>query len=98
MSRRRRTITLLVLLAFVVASVPSFTSEAGTFRPVIRGKRGTVAGGNPLALEAGLRMLEAGGDAVDAGVAGVLAASVAEFSRFCVGGGTATRIALRERT
>ena len=97
MSRRRRTITLLVLLAFVVAGVPSFTSEAGTFRPVIRGKRGTVAGGNPLALEAGLRMLEAGGNAVDAGIAAVLAASVVEFSHFSFGGEAVILIRLRDQ-
>src|SRR5258705_1055230 len=97
MSRRRRTITFLVLLAFVVASVPSFTSEAGTWPPVARGKRGTVAGRNPLALAAGLRTLEAGANAVDAGVAAVLAASVVEFSHFSFGGEAVILIRLRDQ-
>jgi len=45
-----------------------------------------VAGGSPLSVEAGLRILQSGGNAVDAGVATVLAASVIEFSHFSFGG------------
>jgi gamma-glutamyltranspeptidase/glutathione hydrolase len=45
-----------------------------------------VAGGQPLSVEAGLRMLQSGGNAVDAGVATILAASVIEFSHFSFGG------------
>ena len=56
------------------------------FRPVVRGKRGVVAGGQPLSVEAGLRILQRGGNAVDAGVATILAASVIEFSHFSFGG------------
>ena len=97
MWRRSRVITLLLSIALVVAGILSFTAEAGTFRPVIRGKRGTVAGGNPLALEAGLRMLEAGGNAVDAGVATILAASVVEFSHFSFGGEAVILIRLRDQ-
>jgi gamma-glutamyltranspeptidase/glutathione hydrolase len=40
-----------------------------TTRPVIMGTRGVVAAGHYLAAEAGLRMLEQGGNAIDAGVA-----------------------------
>src|SRR6266513_2095221 len=61
-------------------------SCADTFRPVVRGRRGGVAGGHPLSVEAGMRMLQRGGNAVDAGVATVLAASVIEFSHFSIGG------------
>src|SRR6185369_1262666 len=57
-----------------------------TFRPVVRGKRGAVAGGQMLSVEAGLRILQHGGNAVDAGVATILAASVIEFSHFSFGG------------
>ncbi|HEX5889894.1 MAG TPA: gamma-glutamyltransferase family protein [Pyrinomonadaceae bacterium] len=52
----------------------------------MRGKRGVVAGGQPLSVEAGLRILQRGGNAVDAGVATILAASVIEFSHFSFGG------------
>ena len=39
------------------------------FRPIVRGLHGAVAAGNPLTVEAGLRVLRSGGNAVDAGVA-----------------------------
>src|SRR6266403_1423925 len=61
-------------------------SRADTFRPVVRGRRGVVAGGQPLSVEAGMRTLQHGGNAVDAGVATILAASVIEFSHFSFGG------------
>src|SRR3977135_3462901 len=61
-------------------------SNADTFRPVVRGRRGVVAGGQPLSVEAGMRILQRGGNAVDAGVATILAASVIEFSHFSFGG------------
>jgi gamma-glutamyltranspeptidase / glutathione hydrolase len=74
-------LTALILTTFVPP-----TSQADTFRPVVRGKRGVVAGGHPLSVEAGLRILQQGGNAVDAGVATILAASVIEFSHFSFGG------------
>jgi len=64
----------------------SIRPEAETFRPVVRGKRGVVAAGHPLSAEAGLRLLQQGGNAVDAGCAAMLAASVIEFSHFSFGG------------
>ena len=51
-----------------------------------RGLRGAVAGGSEAATEAGMRMFLAGGNAVDAGIATMLAASVFEFSHFGLGG------------
>jgi gamma-glutamyltranspeptidase/glutathione hydrolase len=56
------------------------------FRPVVRGLHGAVAAGNPLTVEAGMRSLRAGGNAVDAGVAATFAAAVLEFSHFGMGG------------
>src|SRR5947209_5554767 len=77
-------------LALLLVSITLFTitplSSADTFHPVVRGRRGVVAGGHPLSVEAGLRMLQHGGNAVDAGVATILAASVIEFSHFSFGG------------
>ena len=60
--------------------------QADTFRPVVRGQRGAVAAGHPLSAEAGMRLLQQGGNAVDAGCAAILAASVIEFSHFSFGG------------
>jgi gamma-glutamyltranspeptidase/glutathione hydrolase len=72
-------------------------SNADTFRPVVRGRRGVVAGGQPLSVEAGMRILQHGGNAVDAGVATVLAASVIEFSHFSFGGEVPILIKLKGR-
>jgi gamma-glutamyltranspeptidase/glutathione hydrolase len=51
-----------------------------------RGLRGAVAAGAECSTEAGMRMFLAGGNAVDAGIATMLAAAVCEFSRFGFGG------------
>ena len=77
-------VSLLTVSLFLALS--PITTHSDTFRPVVRGKRGVVAGGQPLSVEAGLRMLQKGGNAVDAGVATILAASVIEFSHFSFGG------------
>src|SRR5437660_8753201 len=57
-----------------------------TMRPEIVGTRGIVAGGRHYSIAAGVRILQQGGNAVDAGVATVLAASVVEISHFGFGG------------
>lgn len=75
-----------ILLVLVVFGANVRISSADTFRPVVRGRRGVVAGGQPLSVEAGMRILQRGGNAVDAGVATILAASVIEFSHFSFGG------------
>lgn len=84
--RKRTLIVFCLITSFIAAGFPLTTSHADTFRPVVRGKRGVVAGGQPLSVEAGLRILQHGGNAVDAGVATILAASVIEFSHFSFGG------------
>src|SRR3977135_770544 len=72
-------------------------SHADTFRPVVRGRRGVVAGGQPLSVEAGMRILQRGGNAVPAGLATILAASVIEFSHFSFGGEVPILIKMRGR-
>jgi gamma-glutamyltranspeptidase / glutathione hydrolase len=57
-----------------------------TLRLPSRGLRGAVAAGSEYATEAGMRMYVSGGNAVDAGIAAMLAASVTEFSHFGFGG------------
>jgi gamma-glutamyltranspeptidase/glutathione hydrolase len=54
--------------------------------PPVRGIHEMVGAANNFEVEAGYRILTQGGNAVDAGVATVLAASVTELSRFGLGG------------
>ncbi len=75
-----------VLAAVLAAGVLSAQQPGRTLRPPARGTRGAVAGGTEYATEAGMRMFTTGGNAVDAGIACMLAASVAEFSHFGMGG------------
>src|ERR1700732_4559509 len=51
-----------------------------------RGTNGALATGSEYAEEAGMKIFFHGGNAVDAGVASMFAASVAEFSHFGMGG------------
>jgi len=55
-------------------------------RHASRGTHGAVAAGSEPAVEAGMRIYHQGGNAVDAGIATMLAASVFEFSHFGLGG------------
>jgi len=57
-----------------------------TMAPPVRGIHEMVGAANNFEVEAGYRILTEGGNAVDAGVASVLAASVTELSRFGLGG------------
>lgn len=82
----RNVAAILLTLLLIGTTLPLTNSHADTFRPVVRGKRGVVAGGHPLSVEAGMRILQQGGNAVDAGVATILAGSVIEFSHFGFGG------------
>jgi gamma-glutamyltranspeptidase/glutathione hydrolase len=90
----------LLALLVIGATLPFLFSQSGglqikpiqdatrwnIIRPVVRGERAAVAAGTPLVTEASMRMLHAGGNAVDAGVASLFAGSVSEFSHFGFGG------------
>jgi gamma-glutamyltranspeptidase / glutathione hydrolase len=57
-----------------------------TMKPELYGTHGIVAAGRHYTVEAGTRILAAGGNAFDAGVAAVFAAAVNEISHFGMGG------------
>jgi len=63
-----------------------------TMRPEIVGQQGIVAAGRHYSVSAGTRVLHQGGNAIDAGVATVFAASVVEISHFGFGGEVPTMI------
>jgi len=80
----RLAISVAVLAAILVGQQPQRRE-----RPVklpSRGTHGAVAAGAEYATEAGMRLYSQGGNAVDAGVAAMLAAAVTEFSHFGLGG------------
>src|ERR1700747_1675915 len=55
-------------------------------RQPVRGTNGAVAAGSDWATNAGMRLYDQGGTAVDAGIATMFAASVTELSHFGMGG------------
>src|ERR1700733_11912682 len=77
------------LLFVLLCASSSFAQRKDFELPTMhaaRGTRGALASGSEYADEAGMRMYFHGGNAVDAGVASMFAASVAEFSHFGMGG------------
>src|SRR2546422_642833 len=67
----------IVMLGRCAVGYTGGASEFGV-RPVALGRRGMVASANPLATQAGIQMLAAGGTAVDAAVAAAAAITVTE--------------------
>ncbi len=90
LSRRRpswRTSSLHIPLALtLLLSLATVLLAQFTLFPIVRSTHDMVAAGDNLQVEAGIRMLDKGGNAVDAGVATTLTAAVVEQSRFGLGG------------
>src|ERR1035437_1443226 len=80
----RLAVSVAVLAAVVLGQQPQRRERL--VRMPSRGTRGAVAGGSEYATEAGMRMYFSGGNAVDAGVATMLAAAVVEVSHLGWGG------------
>jgi gamma-glutamyltranspeptidase/glutathione hydrolase len=83
MNARRFLALFLSLSAVACAQRKEFERPA---RHATRGTRGAVAAGSEFAVEAGMRLYHGGGNAVDAGIATMFAASVTEYSHFGFGG------------
>jgi len=87
----RRPIAIITLFGLLLscgqAQPPRLTpNESMIVREPVRGKNGAVAGGTVASVDAGMRIFKLGGNAVDAGVATMFAAAVAEYSHFGFGG------------
>jgi gamma-glutamyltranspeptidase/glutathione hydrolase len=78
-------VSLLLLTSF---AWPQATKTPATRRgpSVASGSQGVVVSGRPAATAAGIKILEQGGNAADAGAAALLALSVTYVGAFCVGG------------
>jgi gamma-glutamyltranspeptidase / glutathione hydrolase len=77
------------LIAATLAATQCFAQTRRPDPPVrqpVRGTHGAVAAGSDWATNAGMRLFDQGGTAVDAGVATMFAASVSELSHFGMGG------------
>jgi gamma-glutamyltranspeptidase / glutathione hydrolase len=85
-----------LLLLFSVVMARS-QDTVRTMFPAVRGLHEMVAAANNLEVAAGMRMLAQGGNAVDAGVATVLAATVTEQSRVGLGGEIPILIKLKDK-
>src|SRR4029450_7439666 len=76
-------VIVMVISSAVTTQEPTRVApREATMRPEIVGQTGIVAGGRHYSVHAGTRILEQGGNAIDAGVATVFAASVVEISHF----------------
>ncbi|HWZ34449.1 MAG TPA: gamma-glutamyltransferase family protein [Bryobacteraceae bacterium] len=78
-----------LLTALTIASLCAAQTRRESDHPVrqaVRGVHGAVAAGSEYATEAGMRTYYRGGNAVDAGVTAMFAASVTELSHFGMGG------------
>ena len=71
MTSKQTIVVVGVVLASVVqpAAQDNPQANSGSWRPTIVAQHGMVAAGHPLAAEAGMRILKAGGNAIDAAIA-----------------------------
>ncbi len=79
----------LVIPAIALATFPLWPQRRENERPMrqpVHGTRGAIGAGTEPAAEAGMRLYSQGGNAVDAGVASMFAASIVEYSHFGFGG------------
>jgi gamma-glutamyltranspeptidase/glutathione hydrolase len=75
-----------VLVAIASVTLSAQPPAPRTVRGELRAAHGVVAAGRTFTVDAGVRMMNVGGNAIDAGVASIFAAAVTEISHFGLGG------------
>ena len=75
-----------VAAAVVLAGATLSAQRPASIRGEVRATHGVVAAGRTFTVDAGARIMAAGGNAIDAGVASIFAAAVVEISHFGLGG------------
>jgi gamma-glutamyltranspeptidase/glutathione hydrolase len=78
--------TLFVLMVGLLVFVPASRTAGTEPQRAASGNKGLVVSGRAVATNAGIQMLEHGGNAADAGAATLLALSVTYVGAFCIGG------------
>jgi gamma-glutamyltranspeptidase / glutathione hydrolase len=84
--RKIISISSVFLLLFAPFALPQATKILRREPSIAVGSQGVVVSGRPAATAAGIKILEQGGNAADAGAATLLALSVTYVGAFCVGG------------
>ncbi|HXV59747.1 MAG TPA: gamma-glutamyltransferase, partial [Vicinamibacteria bacterium] len=80
------TVRLLLTVVFATSLVTAASPERPFWRPVVMGTQGMVAAEHPLEAMAGMKVLEAGGNAIDAAVAVFYMTGVVEQHQAGIGG------------
>jgi gamma-glutamyltranspeptidase/glutathione hydrolase len=75
-----------VLIICFAALFPALAAAQPAQQRIAAGSKGVVVSGSAAATAAGVRMMEQGGNAADAGAATLLALSVTTVGAFCIGG------------
>ncbi len=82
----KTTLVLTVALVVVATGIAQQRAPERLVRQPSRGTHSAIAAGSEYATSAGMRMLNSGGNAVDAGVAAIFAAATTEYSHVGWGG------------
>jgi gamma-glutamyltranspeptidase / glutathione hydrolase len=83
---RRAAFPAAALVVVIAGSTISAQPPFAAVRGEVQASHGIVAAGRTFTVDAGARLMSAGGNAIDAGVAAVFAAAVTEISHFGLGG------------
>jgi gamma-glutamyltranspeptidase / glutathione hydrolase len=75
-----------IAAAVLLAGATLAAQAPSSIRGEVRARHGVVAAGRTFTADAGARMMAAGGNAIDGGVAAIFAAAVTEISHFGLGG------------